>query len=351
MGFNALLLQCHYYSMFQFFKKLSDDLVNNGLGKWQETLPSQLESVFSSRTHGKMQEWQDILTSLPEINTSDIDLTTAKVRIGQPTDCDDKIRIQLEGLLQKLHPWRKGPYDLFGIHIDTEWHSDWKWDRIQPHISPLKNRSVLDVGCGNGYHMWRMLGEGARLVIGADPSQFFLIQFQLMKKYAISHQKTLPIHLLPFKAEELPAFNYEYKGRGFDSVFSMGVLYHRISPIHHLQELKSFLRPGGELILETLIIENDSVGNNVLIPKDRYAKMRNVWFIPTTELLIRMMQRAGFINCKVVDVNQTSIEEQRTTDWMRYESLPDFLDPADPNKSIEGYPAPLRATIIASTPA
>lgn len=332
----------------QFFKSLPNDLIENGLGKWQETLPAQLEKIFSSRNHGKMHEWQELLSLLPEITASELDLTTDKVRIGQLIDCDDEIREKLETLLQQLHPWRKGPYDLFGIHIDTEWHSDWKWQRIQPHISPLKNRSILDVGCGNGYHMWRMLGEGARLVIGADPSQFFLIQFQLMKKYAATVRHNLPIHLLPFKAEELPAFNYEYQGRGFDTVFSMGVLYHRISPIHHLQELKSFLRAGGELVLETLIIEDK--GFEILLPEDRYAKMRNVWFIPTTALLIRMMQRAGFKNCRVVDINQTSTEEQRTTNWMRYESLPDFLDPNDRNKSIEGYPAPKRVTVIANAP-
>ena len=270
------------------------------------------------------------------------------IAIGNVADCDDQTSAQLVALLQKFHPWRKGPYDLFGINVDTEWHSDWKWNRIQPHISSLKNRSVLDVGCGNGYHMWRMLGEGARLVIGADPSQFFLMQFQIIKKYIATARQELPVYLLPFKAEELPAFNYEYQGRGFDTVFSMGVLYHRISPIHHLQELKSFLRPGGEVVLETLIIEGDD--NNVLLPEDRYAKMRNVWFIPTTELLIRMMQRAGFKNCKVVDVNQTSMKEQRSTDWMKYESLADFLDPDDANKSIEGYPAPKRVTVIANVP-
>lgn len=333
----------------QFFESLSDDLIENGFGKWQETLPAELDKIFSSRGHGKMHEWQQILASLPGIVPSSLDLKADKICIGQHNDCDNKTRCQLENLLQKLHPWRKGPYQLFGIDIDTEWHSDWKWNRIQAHISPLKNRSVLDIGCGNGYHMWRILGEGARLVIGADPSQFFLIQFQVMKKYISSINKNLPIHILPFKAEELPAFNYKYQGRGFDSVFSMGVLYHRISPIHHLQELKSFLRPGGELVLETLIIEGTEL--NVLIPEDRYAKMRNVWFIPATDLLIRMMQRAGFINCKIVDINQTSTKEQRSTDWMRYESLPDFLDPNNSNQSIEGYPAPLRATIIANVPA
>lgn len=334
--------------MHQFFKSLPDDLIENGLGKWQETLPADLDNIFALRSHGKMEEWQGILSLLPDITASNINLSMGKISIGATDDCDAETRVKLEALAQKLHPWRKGPYDLFGIHINTEWHSDWKWDRIQPHISPLKNRSVLDIGCGNGYHMWRMLDEGARLVIGADPSQFFLIQFQLMKKYIATARQKLPIHVLPFKAEELPAFNYKYQGRGFDTVFSMGVLYHRISPIHHLQELKSFLRAGGELVLETLIIEGGDY--EVLLPEDRYAKMRNVWFIPTTALLIRMMQRTGFKNCKVVDINQTSKEEQRSTDWMRYESLPDFLDPNNSDKSIEGYPAPKRVTIIANVP-
>ena len=158
----------------------------------------------------------------------------------------------------------------------------------------------------------------------------------------------MPVHLLPFKSEELPAFTQVYKGLGFDTVFSMGVLYHRLSPIDHLKELKSFIRPGGELVLETLVIEGEN--SNVLIPEDRYAKMRNVWFIPTLTLLQRMLERVGFIKIRVVDINQTSLAEQRKTDWMRYESLADFLDPNDLNKTIEGYPAPKRAVVLCNTP-
>ena len=331
--------------MLNFFgKQLYTDLVGAGLGKWQETLPQQLASVFSERPHGKTQEWLQVLSQLPDIKPSIVNLNTNLLKIGEQADCDDVTRETLCKQLQLLHPWRKGPYDLFGIHIDTEWHSDWKWQRLQGHITPLKNRSVLDVGCGNGYHIWRMLGEGARLVIGADPSQFFLIQFHVFKKYIEASQGLQPAHILPFKSEELPAYSQEFKGRGFDTVFSMGVLYHRISPIHHLQELRRFLRQGGELVLETLIIEGDDF--NVLIPEDRYAKMRNVWFIPTTALLIRMLERAGFKNIKVVEINKTSLEEQRATKWMTFESLPDFLDPENRDKTIEGYPSPTRATFV-----
>ncbi len=330
------------------YKGLYDKLIEAGLDKWQETLPQKIEAIFNERPHGRTEEWQQTLSELPELSPSKVNLNSDSLEIGSSDDCDLSTKNQLEKTLQKLHPWRKGPYELFGLQINTEWHSDWKWQRIQPHISPLKNRSVLDVGCGNGYHMWRMLGEGAKLVVGADPSQFFLVQFAAIKKYIEKAKGEQAIYILPFKGEELPAFNLEFKGRGFDTVFSMGVLYHRVSPIDHLQELRTFLRSGGELVLETLIIEGD--GQQVLIPEDRYAKMRNVWFLPTPDLLVRMMERAGFKNIRVVDINQTSLEEQRKTDWMTFESLADFLDPDDPNKTMEGYPAPKRAIVIANIP-
>ena len=325
------------------FECLYADLISNDFCEWQESLPAQLASIFSQRQHGKTKEWQGILAALPEIKASSFDIGADCVRIGSRDDCDAETQAALNSLLKQLIPWRKGPYELFGIHIDTEWHSDWKWQRIEKHLTPLKNRRVLDVGCGNGYHMWRMLAEGAKLVVGADPSQFFLVQFHTLKKYAGEH----PIHLLPFKSEELPAFNAAYKGRGFDTVFSMGVLYHRVSPIEHLQELKSFMRAGAELVLETLIIEGQDSG--LLLPVDRYAKMRNVWFLPTPQLLVRMLERVGFNNIRVVDINQTSIEEQRSTEWMEFESLQDFLDPEDHNNTIEGYPAPTRAVLICNS--
>ncbi|MEB8433633.1 tRNA 5-methoxyuridine(34)/uridine 5-oxyacetic acid(34) synthase CmoB [Cocleimonas sp. KMM 6892] len=326
------------------FESLYADLQENDFVEWQEVLPQQLSAIFEKRQHGKKEEWESILQQLPDIQASSIDISADKVRIGSAEDCDHETSEYLLSLLKKLHPWRKGPYELFGIHIDTEWHSDWKWQRIQSHLTPLKNRRVLDVGCGNGYHMWRMLADGAKLVVGADPSQFFLVQFHTLKKYVGEK----PIHLLPFKGEELPAFSKVYQGKGFDTVFSMGVLYHRVSPIEHLQELRSFLRADGELVLETLVIEDESnqQSHELLLPEDRYAKMRNVWFLPTPPLLVRMLERVGFKNVRVVDINQTSIEEQRSTDWMEFESLQDFLDPEDHNKTIEGYPAPKRAVVI-----
>ena len=205
-----------------------------------------------------------------------------------------------------------------------------------PHIAPLHNRTVLDVGCGSGYHLWRMRGEGAEFVVGIDPSQLFYAQFQ-----AIKHFNPDPaVNLIPIGIDEMPAL------KQFDTVFSMGVLYHRRSPLDFLQQLKNQLRPGGELILETLVVEGDE--NTVLVPGERYAKMRNVWFIPSVAALTHWLTRLGFNNVRLADLNQTSLDEQRKTDWMDNESLIDFLDATDHSKTIEGYPAPLRAVMIAT---
>ena len=261
------------------------------------------------------------------------------VTIGSSTPFQTGELKKLESLLKTFHPWRKGPYTVHDIHIDTEWRSDWKWDRVLPHISPLKNRSVLDVGCGNGYHMWRMLGEGARLTVGIDPSHLFLVQFEAIRKLMGDDQRA---HLLPLGIEQLP------KLEAYDTVFSMGVLYHRRSPLDHLIQLKDQLVSGGELVLETLVIEGDE--NAVLVPVDRYAQMRNVYFFPSARALKRWLEQVGFEDVRIVDENVTTVGEQRTTEWMTHNSLPDYLDPNDPSKTVEGHPAPRRAVLVATKP-
>lgn len=310
---------------------------DSALEKWSEQLPQVLQQLMTDgHAHGDVDRWNKALQQLPQVASCQIDLTADNLTI----DCQTPIDMQqLETSLKELNPWRKGPYQINDLLIDAEWHSDWKWKRIKDHLSPLKNRTILDIGCGNGYHCWRMYGAGARLVIGIDPSWLFLMQFQAIKHFTGAK----PVYLLPMGIEQLPNALH-----AFDTVFSMGVLYHRRSPIDHLLQLKSTLRKGGELVLETLIIDGQL--GEVLVPNDRYAKMRNVWFLPTIDTLTQWLQRCGFEQIKVVDVNQTSVQEQRSTDWMNYESLTDFLHPDDRKQTIEGYPAPKRATFIAQKP-
>jgi tRNA (mo5U34)-methyltransferase len=321
-----------------FYDALYPQLEALGQQRWSQQLQQSLPERLVHDSHGKMAGWLQALQALPEICPSWIELKE-RVAIGDAADLGQISREELIAGLQAFHPWRKGPYNVFGVEIDTEWRSDWKWERLLPHIQPLAGRRVLDVGCGNGYHGWRMRGAGAEFVLGIEPFLLSVLQFQVMQRYLRDPQH----HVIPIGIEDVPT-----NLACFDSVFSMGVLYHRRSPLDHLLELKSCLRSGGELILETLIVAGDQ--ETIFMPAGRYAKMRNVWFLPSIAALTLWLQRCGFTEIACVDTNRTSREEQRATAWMHFESLDDFLDPDDVGKTIEGHPAPLRAIFTAIKP-
>lgn len=309
------------------------------LSDWGRAMQGQVEAVLAPDAHGDMPRWRGALENLPEISPSSVDLNAPAVRVGTAADCDDSVRQRLIETLMQFHPWRKGPFELFGIHLDTEWRSDWKWERVAPHLSPLQGRRVLDVGCGNGYYAWRMAGAGAELIVGLDPTLLFVMQYQALQRY-IGATGT---YVLPLGIEDVP------EGlRAFDTVFSMGVLYHRRSPFDHLMQLRETLRPGGELVLETLVV--DGPLGHTLVPEGRYAKMRNVWFLPSVPTLESWLRRCRFRNVRVVDVAATTPLEQRSTDWMCFESLPDYLEPGRPDRTVEGLPGPVRAVVIAEAP-
>ena len=307
------------------------------LSHWLETLPAQIAAWQREQLHGHFKNWDRSVEHLPSLVPETLDLLHSVT--AESSQLSDRQRGGIESLLRNLMPWRKGPYSLYGVHINTEWRSDWKWDRVLPHISPLAGRTVLDVGCGSGYHMWRMVGAGANLVVGIDPMQLFICQFEAVRKLLGNDQRA---HVLPLGIEQLPEL------KAFDTVFSMGVLYHRRSPLDHLYQLKNQLVSGGELVLETLVIEGDE--NAVLVPGDRYAQMRNVYFIPSALALKNWLAKCGFVDIRIADVCVTTTEEQRRTEWMTTESLAEFLDPNDSSKTIEGYPAPVRAVLIATKP-
>ncbi len=319
------------------YSPLYKTLEDGPLAKLGEALPALIEARFSADRHGDLPRWWAALEALPALKPELANLNSAVVSVGDDSSSDTKTREQLETVLRQLMPWRKGPFAIHGVEIDTEWRSDWKWERLKDHIQDLKGRHVLDVGCGSGYHCWRMLGAGAKLVVGIDPSPLFVVQHQALQRFI--QQKNS--YVLPLGIEDLPP-----RLEGFDTVFSMGILYHRRSPLEHLMELRDCLRIGGELVLETLVVEGEQ--GYSLLPDGRYAKMRNTWFIPSCATLEQWLTRCGFKNVKTVDINITRIEEQRSTSWMTYDSLIDYLDPNDHSRTIEGYPAPMRAVITAS---
>jgi tRNA (mo5U34)-methyltransferase len=307
-----------------------DYLRQVGAADAAEALSAQTEAALGQVSHGDFDRWRGVVDSLPEVRVSGVDFTAEAVRVGVAADVGEAVRAEVREKLMALHPWRKGPFEVFGIHVDSEWRSNLKWARLQKHID-LKDRIVLDVGSGNGYYLYRMLGAGAKAAVGVDPYLLSVTQFMAINRYTGEHRAAV----LPLGVDDVPA------GCGwFDTVFSMGLLYHRRDPQSHLRQLASFLRPGGEVVLETLVLDTDE--RQVLVPEGRYAKMRNVWAVPACGVVEEWLAESGFEQVRRIDVAKTTGHEQRKTDWMQWESLEDFLDPICPERTIEGHPAPVR---------
>ena len=218
--------------LFKCLEAARTDFSEGELSRWVEAWPSIWQQKLNPQRHGDWRKWASLLNALPEIPTTTSYLDRPWVTVeGHLAEGG---RTQLEDLLRGFHPWRKGPYDLLGVQIDTEWRSDLKWDRLEKSLAPLLGRTVLDVGCGSGYHLWRMRGMGARRVLGVEPSLLSVCQF-LAVRHLVGPS---PVHILPVAMEDVPSGL-----RAFDTVFSMGVLYHRRSPLEHLWSSRTAFAP------------------------------------------------------------------------------------------------------------
>jgi tRNA (mo5U34)-methyltransferase len=242
----------------------------------------------------------------------------------------------LAGICRQLLPWRVGPYLLNGIAIDSEWQSQRKWSRLAPLLGSLSGTRIADVGSSNGYFLFRLAALDPEIAIGFDPIERCWLQFSLLQALAQVPQ----LAFVPTGIATLDAFP-EF----FDLVLCMGVIYHQRDPFTACKKLFAAVKPGGRVLLESLVIPQ--AGSHVLIPTERYAKMRNAWIIPTPEALSSLLVRAGFRNPQIHNFGAVTTTDQRRTEWAPYESLADFLDPSDPTKTIEGYPAPHSALVIA----
>ncbi|MDG2140698.1 MAG: tRNA 5-methoxyuridine(34)/uridine 5-oxyacetic acid(34) synthase CmoB [Gammaproteobacteria bacterium] len=304
--------------------------------KIEALLPLLKNRQLNQIKYGDFPRWQLFLSQMPNIETSSSCFGDV-VKIGDSSEIDNVTYNNLKTKLKELTPWRKGPFNIFGVEIDSEWRCEMKWHRLKKHIRPLAGRKVLDVGSGNGYFGFRMIEQEAELVIGLDPHIPYVSQFWALKTFL----PNCPNFVLPYGLEQIPG-----QVSGFDTIFSMGVIYHRKAPIDHLLQLRQALCPGGELVLETLCVDGPT--GYCLTPEQKYARMPNVWFIPSLGTIENWLSRCGFKNIRALEECPTHPSEQRRTDWMPFQSLADGLKGGQEKQTIEGYPAPTRVIVLAS---
>ena len=290
--------------------------------------------------HGDTYRWQASVEKIRHSSpkTAHFNLKNRLIQVGD-NSCPETL--DLQNYFMELRPWRKGPYVIHGCMINCEWRSDFKWQRLKPFVD-FKNKTILDIGCNNGYYALRMIGAGASSVLGVDTNLLAFHQYQAIT----TSVPQLPFWLLTLPFEQLPTNIAD-----FDIVCSMGIIYHRKNPHEHLQSILQRLKSGGQLVLETLTLPNDFPEDSIQpAPHKRYAQMRNVWWIPKISVLIKALQQSGFETITHIMTNQTTPSEQRHTAWMRFHSLPEFLSPSDPQCTIEGYPSPQRTILTARKP-
>lgn len=238
-------------------------------------------------------------------------------------------------IIQALIPWRRGPFRFGETLIDAEWQAQFKWNRLKDKIDNLENKNVLDIGSENGYYTLKMLSQNPRIVYAIDPSERAWFQFHLIQNF-IQNPK---VHFDLFGVENVDLFP-----DFFNVVFCMGIIYHQRSPIEMLVRIKSCMQKNGLLVLESMAIPGED--EMALCVPDRYAKMHNVYFMPTASAMVAWMKKAKYKDIEIISISPTNLNEQRKTDFAPWESLEEFLDANDKTKTVEGYPAPIRVAVI-----
>jgi len=274
--------------------------------------------------------------SVRHLRASWCDFSGDTVTIGKPGDISRDELARVHSVMRTFMPWRKGPFNVFGIEIDAEWRSERKWDRLLEEMPELKDKVIADIGCNNGYYMFRSAFHKPRFVLGFEPYVQHYFTFRTLNSFAsLAH---LEIDLLG--VEHIHLFP-----DCFDIIFLLGIIYHRPSPIETLRDIFASLKPGGTLLIESQAIPGDQPV--ALFPEQTYAKVPGSWFIPTGACLINWLKRTGFSNIRLFCSHPMSSAEQRKTDWMIFESYEDFIDKEYSTLTIEKYPAPWRVYIKA----
>jgi len=317
-------------------------LGDNFYKKWRDELPSYdliqqaREEIAPRLDRSTVEPFYKTLVQLPQFQSKLRDYRGDSVIIGDRDELSDEQFKIVYQCLEEFIPWRKGPFEIFGTHIDAEWRSNLKWDRVKKVLPDLKYKKICDVGCNNSYYMYRMLEQEPEFVLGIDPMIKYYFNYLLLQRFAAEPN----VHYDLLGVEHMNLFE-----NFFDVVFFMGIIYHRRNPVQTLMDINKSMKKGGTVILEVSGIDGDEP--YCLFPEDRYMKARGYWFLPTWKAMENMLKKTNFTEIETFDKFPLDFHEQRKTDWSRWESLEDFLDPDDPSKTVEGYPAPHRIYIKA----
>jgi len=115
-----------------------------------------------------------------------------------------------------------------------------RFDLILKYLGDIKNKTVLDVGCGDGALTYLFCKKQAN-VVGADVEELGL---KFAKEFLSSHGYHPQLILTS-------AYNIPLEDNSVDCVVASDVIEHVQEPDRLLEEAKRILKPGGKIVIST----------------------------------------------------------------------------------------------------
>lgn len=193
------------------------------------------------------------------------------------------------------------------------------WAPISPeayHIpNDLTGKLVLDVGAWDGYWTFEALKRGAAHVTAIDDFSDTL-GLDAAKNRTAWGTFDLCRAALGYSNDKCNRWNMSIYDVGvnypksFDVIFLFGTIYHLRHPLLALDRLFESCKPGGEIYIESAILDDYSpyrggIGkgypsdeNRQIVmefyPENEYGDNPSNWFVPTLACLGHMVRAAGF---------------------------------------------------------
>ena len=145
-------------------------------------------------------------------------------------------------------------------------------------LDDIKGRSVLDIGCAEGWFSMKCLDAGAVTVMGIDCER----RLDPALKGRITQR---------MGAVDDPVRNPVPQNGAFDIILCLRVLYHMRDPILALERMRKALKPGGVMLLEMWFDDPGDGSETMRFLGDEPPGMR--WSI-TGPCLKRMLRACGF---------------------------------------------------------
>jgi len=131
-------------------------------------------------------------------------------------------------------------YDIVWTKYVPEYSSSEKHLEIFFSDKEIKDKKILDAGCGTGIFSVIFANKGAARVLGTDISQGSL-------ETAGSLKKKFNLQNVEFSEEDMLQLPFE--DNTFDIVWAWGTVHHTSNPFKAIDELTRVLKKGGSILL------------------------------------------------------------------------------------------------------